>query len=57
MKVEQCIGRIDRIGQQHRDISVLNLCYADSAEDIVTPTFRTYDLTLGIFSVFHFDQI
>ena len=35
MKVEQRIGRIDRIGQQHRDIHVLNLCYADSAEDIV----------------------
>ena len=35
MKVEQRIGRIDRIGQQHRDIYVLNLCYADSAEDIV----------------------
>jgi hypothetical protein len=35
MKVEQRIGRIDRIGQRHRDISVLNLCYADSAEEIV----------------------
>ena len=35
MKVEQRIGRIDRIGQRHRNISVLNLCYADSAEDIV----------------------
>ena len=35
MKVEQRIGRIDRIGQQHRDIYVLNLCYADSAEEIV----------------------
>jgi superfamily II DNA/RNA helicase len=35
MKVEQRIGRIDRIGQRHRDISVLNLCYADSAEHIV----------------------
>ena len=35
MKVEQSIGRIDRIGQRHRDIYVLNLCYADSAEDIV----------------------
>jgi Helicase conserved C-terminal domain len=35
MKVEQRIGRIDRIGQQHRDIYVLNLCYVDSAEDIV----------------------
>jgi helicase-like protein/SNF2 domain-containing protein len=35
MKVEQRIGRIDRIGQRHRDIHVLNLCYADSAEEIV----------------------
>jgi Helicase conserved C-terminal domain len=35
MKVEQRIGRIDRIGQRHRDISVLNLRYADSAEHIV----------------------
>jgi superfamily II DNA/RNA helicase len=35
MKVGQRIGRIDRIGQEHPDISVLNLCYADSAEHIV----------------------
>ena len=35
MKVEQRIGRIDRIGQRHADISVLNLCYADSAEQIL----------------------
>ena len=35
MKVEQRIGRIDRIGQQHKNIFVLNLCYADSAEYIV----------------------
>jgi len=35
MKVEQRIGRIDRIGQKHKDIYVLNLCYADSAEEIV----------------------
>jgi hypothetical protein len=35
MKVEQRIRRIDRIGQRHRDICVLNLCYADSAEEIV----------------------
>jgi len=35
MKVEQRIGRIDRIGQEHRDIYVLNLCYVDSAEHIV----------------------
>jgi len=35
MKVEQRIGRIDRIGQKHEEVRVLNLCYADSAEQIV----------------------
>ncbi|WP_330925454.1 helicase-related protein [Candidatus Sororendozoicomonas aggregata] len=35
MKVEQRIGRIDRIGQKHKDIHVLNLCFADSAEQFV----------------------
>ena len=35
MKVEQRIGRIDRIGQKHDRILVLNLCYVDSAEQIV----------------------
>ncbi|KKM12710.1 helicase [Clostridiales bacterium PH28_bin88] len=35
MKVEQRIGRIDRIGQKHENIYVLNLCYVDSAEEIV----------------------
>ncbi|MCF8095875.1 MAG: hypothetical protein K9J79_11005 [Desulfobacteraceae bacterium] len=35
MKVEQRIGRIDRIGQAHDRIYVLNLCYVDSAEQIV----------------------
>jgi len=35
MKIEQRIGRIDRIGQKHDSISVLNLCYADTAEEIV----------------------
>ncbi|MCF8011659.1 MAG: helicase [Clostridiales bacterium] len=35
MKVEQRIGRIDRIGQKHKHISVLNLCYVDSAEAVV----------------------
>ncbi len=35
MKIEQRIGRIDRIGQKHADIYVLNLCYAGSAEEIV----------------------
>jgi superfamily II DNA or RNA helicase len=35
MKVEQRIGRIDRIGQKYEKIFVLNLCYVDSAEQIV----------------------
>jgi superfamily II DNA or RNA helicase len=35
MKVEQRIGRIDRIGQQHAKICVLNLCTVGSAEEIV----------------------
>lgn len=32
MKIEQRIGRIDRIGQRHDRIYVLNLCYAQSEE-------------------------
>lgn len=35
MKVEQRIGRIDRIGQANEKVYVLNLCYAGSAEQIV----------------------
>lgn len=35
MKVEQRIGRIDRIGQENKTVQVINLCYADSAEAIV----------------------
>jgi hypothetical protein len=35
MKVEQRIGRIDRIGQTHATIYVSNLCYLGSAEEIV----------------------
>ncbi len=35
MKIEQRIGRIDRIGQRHDEIYVLNLCYAGSAEETV----------------------
>lgn len=34
-KVEQRIGRIDRIGQRHTDIYVQNLCYLGSVEEIV----------------------
>jgi hypothetical protein len=35
MKIEQRIGRIDRIGQKFEHIFVVNLCYADSEEAIV----------------------
>ena len=35
MKVEQRIGRIDRIGQKYEEIFVLNLCYVGSVEEIV----------------------
>lgn len=35
MKVEQRIGRIDRIGQQHETVYVSNLCYVGSAEEEV----------------------
>ena len=35
MKIEQRIGRIDRIGQKYQEISVLNMCYRDSTEEIV----------------------
>lgn len=35
MKVEQRIGRIDRIGQENEIIYVLNLCYSGSVEEIV----------------------
>jgi hypothetical protein len=35
MKIEQRIGRIDRIGQQHAKIEVMNFCYLGSAEEAV----------------------
>lgn len=35
VKVEQRIGRIDRIGQKHDCIEVLNLCYLGSVEEAV----------------------
>ena len=34
-KVEQRIGRIDRIGQRYADVYVQNLCYLGSVEEIV----------------------
>lgn len=44
MKVEQRVGRIDRIGQRHDRIEVLNLCYVDSVERII------YDRLMNRFS-------
>ncbi|ATY85951.1 hypothetical protein CVV65_14305 [Kyrpidia spormannii] len=35
IKIEQRIGRIDRIGQRHPEIFVVNLCYAGSEEEVV----------------------
>jgi superfamily II DNA or RNA helicase len=35
MKLEQRIGRLDRIGQKHDHVLVLNLCYLGSAEEKV----------------------
>ena len=35
MKVEQRIGRIDRIGQKYDVIEVMNMCYLGSTEEIV----------------------
>ncbi len=35
MKLEQRIGRIDRIGQKYKHIYVLNMCYQGSVEEIV----------------------
>ena len=35
MKIEQRIGRIDRIGQKYTEIQVLNMCYLGSTEEAV----------------------
>ncbi len=35
MKVEQRVGRIDRIGQRYDTVYVLNLCYVDSPEQVI----------------------
>lgn len=46
MKVEQRIGRIDRIGQRAEKISIWNLCYSDTIDQ------RIYDrlyVRLGVF--------
>ncbi|MFP3868925.1 MAG: helicase-related protein [Desulfobacteraceae bacterium] len=47
MRVEQRIGRIDRIGQQHEEVNVLNFCYAGSAEEIVYGRLLSRLTTIG----------
>ena len=46
MRVEQRIGRIDRLGQQHRTIRVVNLHYAGTVEADVYQALRT---RIGLF--------
>lgn len=46
MKVEQRIGRIDRIGQEAKAISILNLCHADTIDHKIVERLHT---RLGVF--------
>jgi superfamily II DNA or RNA helicase len=46
MKVEQRIGRIDRLGQQHADIQIVNLHYANTVEADVYQALRS---RIGLF--------
>jgi hypothetical protein len=46
MRVEQRIGRIDRLGQKHADIRIVNLHYADTVESDVYRALRT---RIGLF--------
>jgi len=49
MKVEQRIGRIDRIGQRHETIRVVNLAYEDTVEsDVYFALGRRINLFQGI---------
>lgn len=41
MRVEQRIGRIDRLGQRYTDIQIVNLHYADTVEADVYQALRT----------------
>ena len=47
MRVEQRIGRIDRVGQQHRTIRIVNLHYADTVE---TDIYRVLRERIGLFA-------
>ena len=46
MRVEQRIGRIDRLGQKHPNIQIVNLHYADTVEADVYQALRT---RIGLF--------
>jgi SNF2 family DNA or RNA helicase len=46
MRVEQRIGRIDRLGQKHADIRIVNLHYADTVEADV---YRALRARIGLF--------
>ncbi len=49
MKVEQRIGRIDRIGQKHPVVKVINLGYADTVEvDVYFALSKRIDLFRGV---------
>ena len=49
MKVEQRIGRIDRIGQRYAKIQVINLAYADTVEaDVYFALSRRINLFQGL---------
>ncbi|MFP5237646.1 MAG: SNF2-related protein [Acidobacteriota bacterium] len=41
MRVEQRIGRIDRLGQQHSEIRIINLHYEDTVESDIYRVLRT----------------
>ncbi len=49
MKVEQRIGRIDRLGQRFAEIRIVNLHYADTVE---TDVYQALRLRIGLFSKF-----
>jgi SNF2 family DNA or RNA helicase len=49
MRVEQRIGRIDRLGQRYEKISIVNLHYADTVETDVYVALRQ---RIGLFSKF-----
>lgn len=49
MRVEQRIGRIDRLGQKFEDIRIINLHYEDTVE---TDVYRALGQRIGLFKKF-----